>query len=58
MGTKPPALDALLVARRSAVEMTGDTERQLVSLAATCPEVLAAKLPGKTTAQIVGICCR
>ena len=47
------ALAALLVARRSAVEMTGDTERQLVSLAATCPEQLAAKLRGKTTAQIV-----
>lgn len=52
------ALAALLVARRSAVEMTGDTERQLVSLAATCPEQLAAKLRGKTTAQIVDICRR
>ncbi len=52
------ALAALLVARRSAVEMTGDTERQLVSLATTCPEALAAKLRGKTTAQIVEICCR
>jgi transposase len=52
------ALAALLVARRSAVEMTGDTERQLASLAATCPEVLAAKLRGKTTAQIVDVCCR
>lgn len=50
------ALAALLVARRSAVEMTGDTERQLVSLATTCPERLAAKLRGKNTAQIVGVC--
>jgi transposase len=52
------ALAALLVARRSAVEMTGDTERQLVSLAATCPERLAARLRGRTTAQIVDICSR
>lgn len=52
------ALAALLVARRSAVEMTSDTERQLVSLATTCPEQLAAKLRGKTTAQIVDTCCR
>lgn len=52
------ALAALLVARRSAVEMTGDTERQLVSMATTCPETLAAKLRGKTTAQIVDLCCR
>ena len=29
--------------------MTGDTERQLVSLAATCPEPLAVRLRGKTT---------
>lgn len=52
------ALAALLVARRSAAEMTADTERQLVSLAATCPEALAGRLRGKTTAQIVDICCR
>lgn len=52
------ALAALLVARRSAVEMTGDTERQLISLAATCPEPLATKLRGKTTAQIVETCTR
>ena len=52
------ALAALLVARRSAVEMTGDTERQLVSLAATCPEPLAVRLRGKTTAQIVDTCIR
>ena len=52
------ALAALLVARRSAVEMTGDAERQLVSLAATCPEPLAVRLRGKTTAQIVDTCTR
>jgi transposase len=52
------ALAALLVTRRSAVEMTGDTERQLISLATTCPEQLAARLRGKTTAQIVAICQR
>ena len=52
------ALVALLVARRSAVEMTGDTERQLVSLTATCPEPLAVRLRGKTTAQIVDACSR
>jgi hypothetical protein len=52
------ALAALLVARRSAVEMTGDTERQLVSLAAPCPEHLAVKLRGKNTAQIVEVCLR
>ena len=52
------ALAALLVARRSAVEMTGDTERQLVSLAATCPEPLAVRLRCKTTAQIVDTCIR
>lgn len=52
------AIAALLVARRSAVEMTGDTERQLLSLAATCPEALAERLRGKTTAQIVAICAR
>ena len=38
--------------------MTGDTERQLVSLAATCPEPLAVRLRGKTTAQIVDTCIR
>ena len=57
----PPAtetLAALLVARRSAVEMTGDTERQVVSLGATCPEQLDTKLRGKTTVQIVDTCSR
>ena len=49
---------ALLVARRSAVEMTGDTERQVVSLGATCPEQLDTKLRGKTTVQIVDTCSR
>ena len=52
------ALAALLVVRRSAVEMTGDAERQLVSLAVTCPEPLAQRLRGKSTAQIVEICAR
>ena len=52
------ALAALLVVRRSAVEMTGDAERQLVSLAVTCPEPLAQRLRGKSTAQIVDICAR
>ena len=52
------ALAALLVARRSAVEMTGDTERQLVSLAVTCTEQLAERLRGKTTTQIVDTCTR
>lgn len=52
------ALAALLVVRRSAVEMTGDAERQLVSLAATCPEPLAARLRGKSTGQIVDTCAR
>lgn len=52
------ALAALLVVRRSAVEMTGNAERQLVSLAAICPETLAQRLRGKSTAQIVDICAR
>lgn len=52
------ALAALLVARRSAVAMTGDTERQLVALAVTCPETLAARLRGKATTQIVDTCLR
>lgn len=50
------ALAALLVVRRSAVEMAADSERQLLSLAATCPEALAARLRHKTTAQIVTTC--
>lgn len=52
------ALAALLVVRRSAVEMTGDAERQLVSLATTCPGPLAERLRGKSTAQIVDTCAR
>ena len=52
------ALAALLVARRSAVAMTGDTERQLISLATTCAAPLAERLRGKTTAQIVDTCQR
>ena len=43
------ALAALLVARRSAIQMASDTERQLHALASTSPEVLAARLRGLKT---------
>lgn len=50
------ALAALLLARRSAVEMANDTERQLHALAATCPERLAQRLRGLKTHRLVTTC--
>jgi transposase len=52
------ALAALLVARRSAVQMRTDTERQLISLASICPEILAERLRGLKTHSIVTTCSR
>jgi transposase len=52
------ALAALLVARRSAVQMATDTERQLLALVSTCPEALAERLRGHKTYRIVTICSR
>ena len=52
------ALAALLMARRSAVQMATDTERQLHALASTCPEVLASRLRGLKTHRIVTTCAR
>jgi len=52
------ALAALLVARRSAVQMASDTERQLLALASGCPESLAGRLRGLKTQRIVTTCAR
>jgi hypothetical protein len=52
------ALAALLVARRSAIAMITDTERQLHALASTCPEQLAQRLRGLKTYKLVTICSR
>lgn len=50
------ALATLLLARRSAVEMANDTERQLHALASTCPEQLAKRLRGLKTHRLVTVC--
>lgn len=50
------ALATLLVARRSAVGMASDTERQLQALASTCPEQLAQRLRGLKTHRLVTVC--
>ena len=55
---KRDALAALFVARRSSIQMTIDTERQLHALASTCPEKLAARLRGLKTHRIVSLCNR
>ena len=52
------AMATLLVARRSAVQMATDTERQLLALVSTCPEALAERLRGHKTYRIVTICSR
>ncbi|HDH25464.1 MAG TPA: IS110 family transposase [Actinobacteria bacterium] len=52
------AIAALLAARRSAVEMAADTERQLHALASTCPEQLAQRLRGLRTHRLVSTCAR
>ncbi len=52
------AIAALLVARRSAVSMAADTERQLQALASTSPEQLARRLRGLKTSRLVSICTR
>jgi transposase len=52
------ALAALLVARRSAIQMATDTERRLHALASTCPEVLAERLRGLKTYRLVTVCAR
>ena len=50
------AICAATIARESAVQAAGDTERQLLSLANTIPEVLAGRLRARTTRQAVQIC--
>ncbi|PMR75292.1 IS110 family transposase [Billgrantia endophytica] len=52
------ALAMLMSARRSAVQMTGDTERQLHAAAATCPEPLARRLRGLKTHRLVTLCAQ
>lgn len=52
------ALAAVLIARRSALTMATDTERQLLALASTCPEVLAERLRGLKTERVVSTCAR
>src|SRR5690606_35618690 len=52
------ALAALLIARRSAVQMATDTERRLHALASTCPEELAQRLRGLKTYRLVTTCAR
>ena len=52
------ALATLLMARRSAVQMATDTERQLHALASICPEVLAKRLRGLKTHRMVTTCAR
>lgn len=52
------ALAALLVARRSAIQMASDTERQLHALASTSPEMLAVRLRGLKTHRMVTLCYR
>jgi transposase len=51
-------LAALLVARRSAIEMATSTERQLHALASTCPEQLGERLRGLKTYRLVTTCVR
>lgn len=50
------AIAAAHIARQSAVNAATDTERQLLALANTCPELLAHKLRGHTTRKIVTTC--
>lgn len=52
------ALAALLLARRSAINMATNTERQLSAMAATCPEQLAQRLRGLKTHRLVTTCLR
>ena len=52
------ALAALLSARRSAIQMATDTERQLSALATTCPEPLAERLRGLKIYRLVTTCLR
>jgi transposase len=52
------AIAALLSARRSAIQMAADTERQLSALGTTCPESLAERLRGLKTYRLVTTCLR
>ena len=52
------AIATLLNARRSAIQMAADTERQLLSMATTSPETLAARLRGLKTNKLVSTCLR
>lgn len=50
------AIGAATIARDSAVQAAGNTDRQLLSLANTVPEVLAGRLRAHSTRQVVQIC--
>jgi len=52
------ALAALMVARRSAVQATGDAERQLHALITTAPEPLRNRFRDRTTAVIITTACK
>ena len=47
------ALAAILVARRSAVDASGDAQRQLRALVMVAPEDLRSRFRGQTTAAMV-----
>lgn len=52
------AIASLLLARRSAIQMAADSERQLLALATTSPEPLAERLRGLKTGRLVTTCLR
>jgi transposase len=52
------ALAVRLTARRSAVEASGDAQRQLHALVVAASETLRARLRHKTTTQMVAVCAR
>jgi hypothetical protein len=52
------ALSVLLVARRSAVEASGDAQRQLDALVVTAPEILRSRFRGKSTIQMISTATR
>ena len=52
------ALSVRLAARRSAVQATGDAQRQLHALVVAAPDALRGRLRGLTTARLVRTCGR
>ena len=52
------ALSVRLAARRSAVQATGDAQRQLHALVVAAPDSLRGRLRGLTTARLVSTCAR